>query len=186
MRTWVILIVWLLVLCILTIKRDPILLTLDVPQLNKADDLRGAIFHVPLPHSSISKPFLHLSTSPAFPASVSLEQGCFSRPYRCCKKTIFHYRKELWNHAKSWNKQLNHWCSFFSTTVVCEKIYQCRDEKNHSNVAVSDYRWNQWPSCAIWLWLPKLQTPPEKKGATWWGRCITTKDVSRLICIFPL
>ena len=86
--------VWLLVRCILTIERDPILLTLEVSQLNKADDLR--IFHVPLPHSSISKAF----SSPFNITPLSLQvsawnRGVFHDHNAAAKNPILHYRKEL-------------------------------------------------------------------------------------------
>ena len=87
MRTRVILSVWLLVLCILTMERDPILLTLEVSQLNKADDLRGTIFHVPLPHSSISKAFSSPFNITRFPCKCQLGTGVFFTTIMLLQKT---------------------------------------------------------------------------------------------------
>lgn len=164
---------WLLVLCILTIERDPILLTsFDTWGITIEQGGWFEGYHIPCSVTTFQH-FKGLScTFQHHPLSLQVSawnRGVFHDHNAAAKNPILHYRKELWNPAKSKDKQLNHWCSFFQQPWFVKNL-QNMPKKKHSNVAVSAfYRWNQWPSCAIWLWLPKLQTLPEKKGSNVMG-----------------
>lgn len=116
---------WLLVLCILTIERDPILLTsFDTWGITIEQGGWFEGYHIPCSVTTFQH-FKGLScTFQHHPLSLQVSawnRGVFHDHNAAAKNPILHYRKELWNPAKSKDKQLNHWCSFFSTTVVCEK-----------------------------------------------------------------